>query len=209
MSSNTTVIDATVRTSFGKGASRRTRRDGGVPAVLYGHQTEPRHLALPALEFAAVLRAHGTNAVVELNIEGTKQLALTKSVVVHPVRNYIEHADLLVIKRGEKVVVEVSVTAVGEAGPATLVTQDADTIEVEADALSIPESLEVSIEGAQPGTQITAADIELPKGVSLQSDPELLIINVVDAPTEMDEGDDEAAPAEGETAEAGEDSAAE
>lgn len=186
MSSTTTVIDATVRTSFGKGASRRTRRDGGVPAVLYGHKTDPRHLALPALEFAAALRAHGTNAVIELNIDGDKQLALTKSVVVHPIRNYIEHADLLVIRRGEKVVVEVTVTAVGEAGPATLVTQEVDTIEIEADALSIPEALEVSIEGAAPGTQFTAGDITLPEGVTLQSDPELLVINVVDAPTEAD-----------------------
>lgn len=205
MSSKTTVIDATVRTSFGKGASRRTRRDGGVPAVLYGHKTDPRHLALPALEFAAVLRAHGTNAVVELNIDGDKQLALTKSVVVHPIRNYIEHADLLVIRRGEKVVVEVTVTAVGEAGPATLVTQEVDTIEIEADALSIPEALEVSIEGATPGTQFTAGDITLPEGVTLQSDPELLVINVVDAPTEADL-DDTAdttaeAPAEAEAAE--------
>lgn len=205
MSSKTTVIDATVRTSFGKGASRRTRRDGGVPAVLYGHKTDPRHLALPALEFAAVLRAHGTNAVVELNIDGDKQLALTKSVVVHPIRNYIEHADLLVIRRGEKVVVEVTVTAVGEAGPATLVTQEVDTIEIEADALSIPEALEVSIEGATPGTQFTAGDITLPAGVTLQSDPELLVINVVDAPTEadLDETADTTAeaPAEAEAAE--------
>ncbi|WP_066909218.1 50S ribosomal protein L25/general stress protein Ctc [Millisia brevis] len=204
MSSNTTVIDATVRTSFGKGASRRTRRDGGVPAVLYGHKTDPRHLALPALEFAAVLRAHGTNAVVELNIDGDKQLALTKSVVVHPIRNYIEHADLLVIRRGEKVVVEVTVTAVGEAGPATLVTQEVDTIEIEADALSIPESLEVSIEGATPGTQFTAGDITLPEGVTLQSDPELLVINVVDAPTEADLDDTAETPAEAPAAEAAE-----
>lgn len=202
MSSKTTVIDATVRTSFGKGASRRTRRDGGVPAVLYGHKTDPRHLALPALEFAAVLRAHGTNAVVELNIDGDKQLALTKSVVVHPIRNYIEHADLLVIRRGEKVVVEVTVTAVGEAGPATLVTQEVDTIEIEADALSIPEALEVSIEGATPGTQFTAGDITLPEGVTLQSDPELLVINVVDAPTEADLDDTADTTAEAPAAEA-------
>lgn len=190
MSSKTTVIEATVRTSFGKGASRRTRRDGGVPAVLYGHKTDPRHLAIPALEFAAVLRAHGTNAVIELDIDGDKQLALTKSVVVHPIRNYIEHADLLVIRRGEKVVVEISVTSTGDPAPATLVTQEVDTIEVEADALSIPEGFEVSIEGATPGTQITAGDITLPEGVTLQSDPDLLVINVVDAPTEADLSED-------------------
>lgn len=207
MSSNTTAIDATVRTSFGKGASRRTRRDGGVPAVLYGHKTDPRHLALPALEFAAVLRAHGTNAVIELNIDGDKQLALTKSVVVHPIRNYIEHADLLVIRRGEKVVVEISITIVGEPGPGTLVTQDVDTIEVEADALSIPEGFEVSIEGAAAGTRITAADIALPTGVTLQSDPEMLVINVVEAPTEADLSEDTAEPTEAEAEAPAEESA--
>ncbi len=125
---------ASVRTEFGKGAARRARRAGQVPAVLYGHGTEPRHLALPDLEFAAVLRNHGTNAILTLDIDGEDQLALTKSVVVHPIRRYIEHADLLVVKKGEKVTVEVPVVLSGEAGSGTLVVNEVNTIKLEADA---------------------------------------------------------------------------
>ena len=102
------------RTEFGKGAARRTRRAGKIPAVLYGHGTDPRHLSLPALEFARVVRENGSNAVLTLDIDNSAELALTKTIVVHPLRNYIEHVDLLVIKRGEKVVVEVSVHIVGD-----------------------------------------------------------------------------------------------
>ena len=117
-------IAAVVRTEFGKGAARRARRDGQVPAVLYGHGTDPQHLSLPAREFAAVLRAHGTNAVLTLDVDGSEELALTKSVVVHPIRNYIEHADLLVVKKGEKVTVEVPLVVTGEAASGTLVVNE-------------------------------------------------------------------------------------
>ncbi|MBY6684363.1 50S ribosomal protein L25/general stress protein Ctc [Rhodococcus sp. BP-149] len=178
------VLNATVRTEFGKGAARRTRRDGLVPAVLYGHATEPKHLALPSREFAAVLRADGTNAVIELQVDGEKHLALTKSVVVHPIRNYIEHADLLVIRRGEKVTVEINVVVTGDAAPGALVTTDANVIEIEVDATQIPEQFEVSVEDAEIGTQILASSIELPSGATLISDPELLLVNVVEAPSE-------------------------
>lgn len=177
-------LSAITRTEFGKGAARRTRRDGLVPAVLYGHSTDPKHLALSAREFAAVLRADGTNAVIELDIDGEKHLALTKSVVVHPVRNYIEHADLLVIRRGEKVTVEINVVVTGDAAPGTLVTTDSNAIEIEVDATKIPEQFDVSVEDAQIGTQVFAADIELSDGATLVSDPELLLVNVVEAPTE-------------------------
>ncbi|MBY6681000.1 50S ribosomal protein L25/general stress protein Ctc [Rhodococcus sp. BP-316] len=178
------VLNATVRTEFGKGAARRTRRDGLVPAVLYGHATEPKHLSLPSREFAAVLRADGTNAVIELQVDGEKHLALTKSVVVHPIRNYIEHADLLVIRRGEKVTVEINVVVTGDAAPGALVTTDANVIEIEVDATQIPEQFEVSVEDAEIGTQILASSIELPSGATLISDPELLLVNVVEAPSE-------------------------
>ena len=174
---------ASVRTEFGKGAARRARRAGQVPAVLYGHGTEPRHLALPDLEFAAVLRNHGTNAILTLDIDGEDQLALTKSVVVHPIRRYIEHADLLVVKKGEKVTVEVPVVLSGEAGSGTLVVNEVNTIKLEADALSIPEEITVSIEGAEAGTQILAGGVELPAGATLQDDPELLLVNIVEAPS--------------------------
>ncbi|MCQ2992470.1 50S ribosomal protein L25/general stress protein Ctc, partial [Pseudomonas tremae] len=145
-----------------------------------------QHLELSSHDFAAVLRNSGTNAVLTLDISGKEQLALTKSIVIHPIRRTIEHADLLVVRRGEKVTVDVNVIVEGEAGPDTLVTQDANTIQIEAEALSIPEQLTVSVEGAEAGTQFTAGQIELPRGVNLISDPELLVVNVVQAPTAED-----------------------
>ncbi|EPQ78171.1 50S ribosomal protein L25/general stress protein Ctc [Mycobacterium marinum] len=194
----------TVRTETGKGASRRARREGKVPAVMYGHGAEPQHLELPAHDYAAVLRNSGTNAVLTLDIAGEEQLALTKALDIHPIRRTIQHADLVVVRRGEKVVVEVSVAVEGDAAPGTLVTQEANTIEIEAEAMSIPEQLTVSIEGAEPGTQFTAGQIELPAGVGLISDPEMLVVNVVTAPTAEDlehaggEESAESAAAEGE-----------
>ncbi|WP_135457838.1 50S ribosomal protein L25/general stress protein Ctc [Mycobacterium sp. DL99] len=191
-------LTAAVRTRTGKGASRQARRDGKVPTVLYGHGTEPQHLEISAREFAAVLRHSGTNAVLTLDIEGKEQLALTKALDIHPIRRNIQHADLLVVRRGEKVHVEVTVTVEGDAVPGALVTQDANTIEIEAEALSIPEHLTVSIEGVDAGTQILAGQIELPTGVSLVSDPEMLVVNVVEAPSAEDLESEGA----GETAEA-------
>jgi large subunit ribosomal protein L25 len=177
-------IDAETRTEFGKGAARRTRRAGKIPAVLYGHGTDPQHLALPELEFKRALREQGRNAVVTLNIGGTPQLALTKTVVAHPIRPYIEHIDLLMIRRGEKVVVEVGVIVTGDAAPGTLVTQELNSIELEADVSSIPEQIEVSVEGLRVGTQIQASDVTLPEGSELRTDPEILVVHVVAAPTE-------------------------
>jgi large subunit ribosomal protein L25 len=207
-------ITALVRTETGKGASRRARRSGRVPAVLYGHGSEPQHLELDAHDLSAVLRHSGTNAVLTLDIAGKEQLALTKALEIHPIRRNIQHADLLVVRRGEKVTVEVNVVVEGEAAHGTLVTQDANTIEIEADVQSIPESLTVSVEGAEIGTQFAASAITLPSGVTLISDPETLVVNVVAAPTAEDlesEGAGEAAAeaaegapaeAEGETGEA-------
>ena len=190
-----------IRTEFGKGSARRARREGQVPAVLYGHHTEPRHLLLDALEFAAVLRAHGTNSLLTLNIEGEEQLALPKQIDVHPLTRVIEHTDLLVVRKGEKVVVEVYVVLTGEAAPGTLVTTDADYIEIEVEATDIPEEFELSVEDVEAGTQFTAADITLPAGATLVSDPETLLVNVIEAPSESDlESDEEAAP-QGEAAE--------
>jgi len=179
-------LTALVRTQTGKGASRRARREGKIPAVLYGHGADPQHLELPGHDFAAVLRHSGTNAVLTLDIDGKEQLALTKSLAIHPIRRSITHADLLVVRRGEKVTVEVNVEVVGDAVPGTLVTQETNTILIEADALSIPQSLTVSVEGAEPGTQFTAGQIELPTGVNLIADPDSLVVNVVVAPTEED-----------------------
>jgi large subunit ribosomal protein L25 len=183
-STNKLTVD--VRTSTGKGASRRARREGKVPAVLYGHGSEPQHLELNARDFSAVLRHSGTNAVLALDINGQEQLALTKALAVHPIRRSITHADLIIVRRGEKVTVEVQVVVEGEAESGTLVTQDATTIEIEAEALSIPESLTVSVEGVAEGTQILAGEVQLPSGVTLVSDPEMLVVNIVAAPTAED-----------------------
>ncbi|MGK2880751.1 MAG: 50S ribosomal protein L25/general stress protein Ctc [Mycobacterium sp.] len=176
-------LSAAVRTETGKGASRRARREGKVPAVLYGHGTDPQHLTLPAREFAAVLRNSGTNAVLTLDINGTESFALPKAIEVHPIRRNIQHVDLIIVRRGEKVTVEVSVLVEGDAAPDTLVNQEANAIEIESDAMSIPESFTVSVVGAVAGTQFSAAQVPLPAGVTLISDPELLVVNVVAAPT--------------------------
>ena len=195
----TNNLTASVRTETGKGASRRARREGRVPAVLYGHGTEPRHLELDGHDFAAVLRNAGTNALLTLDIDGEEQLALPKALDIHPIRRTITHADLIVVRRGEKVTVEVNVVVEGEAAPGTLVTQDANTIEIEADPTSIPQQFTVSVEDAEEGTQITAGDIALPAGVSLVSDAEMLVVNVVEAPSE-EELEAEGAGEEGEPA---------
>ena len=184
MATSKNQLAVKVRTETGKGASRRARREGWIPAVLYGHGADPQHLALPGHDFAAVLRHSGTNAVLTLDIEGKEQLALTKALAIHPIRRSITHADLLVVRRGEKVTVEVNVEIVGDAVSGTLVTQETNTILIEADALSIPQSLTVSVEGAEPGTQFTAGAIILPAGVNLVADPDSLVVNVVVAPTE-------------------------
>jgi large subunit ribosomal protein L25 len=176
-------LAAELRTEFGKGAARRTRRAGKIPAVLYGHGSDPQHVALPALEFARVVREQGSNAVLSLDLDGTPQLALTKSVSVHPIRRYIEHVDLLIVRRGEKVVVDVHVVVTGNAAPDTLVTQELTSLQVEADALTIPEEIEVSVQDAEVGTRVLASEIALPSGVELRTDPEQLVVNVVAAPS--------------------------
>ncbi len=180
-------LAAEPRTEFGKGAARRTRRAGKVPAVLYGHGTDPMHVALPAHDFARVLREQGTNAVLslELGSAGT-HLALTKTVTTHPLRNYIEHVDLLLVRRGETVTVDINVIITGDAAPGSLVHQEMTTLTVEADAFTIPDELEVSVAGLEIGTQVLAGQVTLPEGVDLQTDPGYLVVNVVAAPTAED-----------------------
>lgn len=186
------LINAEIRTEFGKGAARRTRRAGKIPAVLYGHGAEVKHLALPSLEFARVIREHGRNAVLTINIEGKQELALAKTITTHPIRPYIEHVDLLAIRRGEKVAVEVPIHLTGDAAPGTLVTHELDTIEIETEVSHIPEAIELSIEGREAGTQITAGEVPLPKGAELKTDPETLVVNIVAAPTAAELGEGEA-----------------
>ncbi|GGS14648.1 MULTISPECIES: 50S ribosomal protein L25/general stress protein Ctc [Actinokineospora] len=176
-------LAAEQRTEFGKGAARRTRRAGRIPAVLYGHGSEPKHLSLPALEFARVVREHGNNAVLTLDLGAETELALTKTVTTHPLKNYIEHVDLLLVKRGEKVTVDVPVHVVGDAASGTLVNQELTTVQLEVEALHIPEGVEVSVQDAAVGTQIHAGDITLPRGSVLVTDAEALVVAVNAAPT--------------------------
>ncbi|MCU1546040.1 MAG: ribosomal protein [Homoserinimonas sp.] len=187
----TNHIVAEIRESFGKGAARKLRAVGKIPAVLYGHGTEPQHLTLPGHEISLLLRK--TNAMIDLDINGTAQLALVKDVQKDPVRQIIEHIDLAVIRKGEKVQVDVPVHLIGEAAPGMSVDQDAHTLLIEAPAISIPQNLEVSIEGLGAGATIHAKDVALPEGVTLIVDPETLVL-AVSAPTDQDLGEETAAP---------------
>ena len=197
-------ITAELRTEFGKGAARRVRRDNKIPAVMYGHGNDPIHLTLPGHDTMMAIKHGGANAVLELSIDGADQLALTKAVQVDPIRRVIEHIDFVAVRRGEKVTVDVPVHVVGDAARETLVVTENTTIQLEAEATHIPEAIEVSVEGAEAGTQIHAKDLGLPQGSSLLSDPELLIVNVTVAPTEEPAAEAEGEAAEGEAAEAGE-----
>ncbi|MCK0439769.1 50S ribosomal protein L25/general stress protein Ctc [Gordonia alkaliphila] len=205
MSTQTAKLQTTTRTDTGKGAARRARREGQVPAVLYGHGSDPKHLLLPNLELAAILRASGVNAIIDLDIDGESQLALTRQVDVHPIKNYIQHVDLLIVRRGEKVIVEVPLVIEGETGPAGgLVVQDASVIEIEAEALHIPEHIVVSIEGLEPVSNVHAGDLELPAGVTLVSPADLLVTSVNEEKKSAEPAEGEGADAEAPAAEAAE-----
>ena len=195
-------ISAELRTEFGKGGARRTRRAGKVPAVLYGHGEKPRHIALPAREFAAAIRHGGKNQIFNIDLsDGTTALALPKAIQRDPIKDTFEHVDLLVVRRGEKVTVEVPVQLVGEAARDTLVMHEHDTLAVLADATRLPDRLEASIEGLEAGKQVRASDVKLPSGVELAADPDMVIAVVTGAPTaEALEG--EAPAEEGEAVEA-------
>jgi large subunit ribosomal protein L25 len=173
---------AETRTEFGKGGARRTRRAGKIPAVLYGHGTETRHVSLPAREFAHAVKG-GANTILTLQLEDGEELALPKSVVRHPLRDYVEHVDLLLVRRGERVTVDVSVVLTGEAAPGTLVLVDLSTLSIEVEALSIPDSLHIDIDGADAGTQVLAEQVALPRGATLITDPEALVVAIQVAPT--------------------------
>jgi len=173
-------ITAESRTEFGKGAARRIRRADKVPAVVYGHGNAPVHVTLPGHETMMALKHGGANALLELDIEGKSQLALTKQVQVDPIRRVLEHIDFVAVRRGEKVTVDVPIHVVGDAASETLVVNENTVVSVEAEATHIPEFFEVSVEGAAAGTQILAKDLNLPSGTTLLADEELLIVNVTE-----------------------------
>ncbi len=218
MSDNKLVAEA--RTQFGKGAARKIRRDNKIPAVMYGHGSEPVHITLPGHQSMLALKQ--SNALLTIVIDGKEQLALAKDVQRDPIKPVIEHVDLVIVRKGEKVVVDVNVHLEGDAAPETVVTTDHTSLQLEVEATNIPESVTVSVEGLTAGTQILAGQVELPEGATLVTDAEALVVNVTaqvtaealeaelseaeaEAGIEREESDEEA----GESAAAGETAAAE
>jgi large subunit ribosomal protein L25 len=189
---------AETRSEFGKGAARRLRREAKIPAVLYGHGTDPVHVSLPAHETTLALRQ--ANVLFALDIEGTKQLAVTKDIQRDPVRQVIEHIDLLLVRKGEKITVEVPIVVVGESVPGTIHLVETQHLTVEAEATTLPRSIEVSIEGLEAGAVITAADVVLPSGVSLGVDGQHVVVTVAEPQGEA-AAEDEATETEASEAE--------
>ncbi|MDM4762789.1 50S ribosomal protein L25/general stress protein Ctc [Galbitalea sp. SE-J8] len=187
-----THLVSELRTQFGKGAARKIRAADKIPAVLYGHGTQPQHITLPGHETALVLRK--ANQVLELDIEGKRQLALVKDVQKDPVRQIIEHIDLLIVIAGEKVTVEVPVHVEGESAPGTIVALDTKTLSLEVEATHIPESVVVSVEGLEEGAHVIASAIELPTGATLISEADAVVV-AVSVPAAAAGADDESAEA--------------
>ena len=176
-------ITAEPRTEFGKGPSRRIRMANKVPAVLYGHGDAPRHFTLPGHELMLALRSD-PNALIALHTSEGEQLALPKAIVRDPIKGFLEHVDLVAVRRGEKVTVDVPVSVVGEADDTSAIIELQTTaLTVEADATELPESIEVDISSLVIGTPITAGDVKLPEGITLVADPELVIVQASAAPT--------------------------
>lgn len=202
---------AEARNEFGKGAARRIRRAGRIPAVVYGHGGDPVHISLEG--HATMMALKHANALLEIeSTDGSKNvLAIARDVQVEPVRREIEHLDLIIVKRGEKIEVDVPVHVVGEAAPGTMVSQEESTIAVKADATKLPELIEVSVEGRPAGEHVLAGQVELPAGVELIADEELLIVNVSEE-AEMDtesDAEEEATEAESTDEESGDEESTE
>jgi large subunit ribosomal protein L25 len=175
-------IAAEPRSEFGKGPSRRVRRAGRVPAVLYGHGTDPRHVSLPGHDVLLALRT--ANVLIRLEgLPGGSQLALPKAIQRHAIKGTVEHVDLIMVRRGEKVTVDIPVTVTGDVAPDGLLDQQLVQISVEAEATNIPPGIEVDIEGMEIGAAVHARDLTLPAGVSLADEPDLLVLHVIAAPT--------------------------
>ena len=189
-------LSAETRTEFGKGGARRTRRAGKIPAVIYGHGADPRHVSLPAREFTNAIRHGGANVLLTLELEGKEELAIPKAIQRHAIKGVFEHVDLLAVRRGEKVTIDVPLKVVGEIAPGGLLSTENNTVSLEAEATHLPTEIEVSVEGAEIGTQITAGDLRLPSGSTLVTDPANVLLIVQESPT--------AEQLEGETAETAE-----
>ncbi|MCW2545517.1 MAG: ribosomal protein [Frankiales bacterium] len=175
-------IAAEPRTEFGKGPARRTRAAGKVPAVLYGHGDKPRHFSLPGHELMLALK-HDANALLALQTEDGEQLALPKVIVRDPIRRTLEHVDLVAVRRGEKVTIDVQLTLTGETTSDVLVDQQKNTLSVEAEATHLPTGFELSIDGLKAGQQLHASDVKLPAGVTLAEDADTVVVQGLGAPT--------------------------
>ncbi|MEV8023573.1 50S ribosomal protein L25/general stress protein Ctc [Microbacterium sp. NPDC080220] len=203
-----TKVVAELREQFGKGFARRLRAAGKIPAVIYGHGTDPVHVALPGHQVSLLIRR--ANALLELEIAGKQQLTLVKDVQKDPVHQIIEHIDLLVVKKGEKIQVDVPVSVVGEPFPGTIATLENTTVTLEVEATHIPQNIEVSVEGLEDGTHITAGELTLPRGATLVTEADTLVVGVALPPAPVEDGaeeSEEGAEAEGDEAPAAEESA--
>ena len=192
------TLNAEKRTQFGKGAARKIRRDHKIPAVMYGHGADPIHITLPGHDTMMALK--NPNALLTIVLDGDEKLALAKDVQRDAIKPIIEHVDLVIVRKGEKVVVDVPVHVVGESAPGTIHLTDLQQLSLEAEATNLPEFVEVSVEGLEAGTNIFAADVTLPEGSSLAADPELLVVSVTVPQTTSDDSAEESAEA-GEPAE--------
>ncbi len=179
-------LAAEVRTEFGKGGARRTRRSGKIPAVIYGHGADPRHVSLPAREFTQALKRGGGNVLLTLTLDGEDQLTIPKAVQRHPIRGDYEHVDLIAVRRGERVTIDVPLVIVGDLAPGAMLGQEYTSVQVEAEATHLPNEIEVSVQGLDAGAHITAGDLSLPAGTTLVTDAETLLLNVSTAPTAED-----------------------
>jgi len=176
-------LSAEPRTEFGKGGARRTRRAGKIPAVIYGHGADPRHISIPAREFAQALKHGGMNVLLTVNVNGADQLAIPKAIQRHPIKGIFEHVDLLAVSRGEKVTIDVPLQIVGEVVRGGLLAQENTTVSIEAEATNLPSGIEVNIEGVEIGSHITAADLALPAGATLAGDPDQVLLLIQEAPS--------------------------
>ncbi|HEX8094450.1 50S ribosomal protein L25/general stress protein Ctc [Jatrophihabitans sp.] len=179
-------LAAEVRTEFGKGGARRTRRSGKIPAVIYGHGADPRHVSLPAREFAQAIKRGGGNVLLTITLDGKDEFTIPKAVQRHPIRGDFEHVDLIAVRRGERVTIDVPLLITGDVAPGAMLGQEHTTVQVEAEATHLPSEIEVSVEGLDAGAHVTAGDLTLPAGATLVTDPETLLLNVSTAPTAED-----------------------
>ncbi len=176
-------LSAEARSEFGKGGARRTRRAGKIPAVIYGHGADPRHVSLPAREFTNAIRHGGVNVLLTLDVEGEEQLAIPKAIQRHAIKGTFDHVDLLAVRLGEKVVIDVPLAVSGEIVPGGLLAQESTSVSIEAEATHLPTEIPVSIEGLAIGSQITAGDLELPAGSTLTGDADQVLLIIAEAPT--------------------------